>query len=302
MVTKSKTNWIGYEYVDKVGNYYVYKNENVLPLFYVNYNMVSEEEYNKLEYPYNLDVLVNNVVVPGKGNIEIKHSIVEKKIDLNKFDLNGLEVTNNYGLYKIDVHGKDKKIYYNLDEDEKNKIIIVRFIVDGTNYDKDLKIKINGNNNKLTKQGWKYHNGNNIFDYVISVKNLDRLTITLNNGHYEIHDIKLYTLDYDKVIANNIDELHISKKTDNLIRGEVQVKQDGYFVTSIPYDEGFVAGIDGWEVPIEKVNGCYVGFPITKGYHQIILKYNAPYKDISYIISVLGICISAIVVTIERKK
>ena len=303
MVTKSKTNWIGYDYVEKVGKYYIYKNDSVLPLFYVNYNTVNKDELDKLGYPYNTDILINNVVIDGKGNNDAKSNIIEREIDYKRFELNGLKVDNIYGLYKIDVKNRNHKIYYNLDDSEKNKIIFVRFIMEDS-ANKDLSIKINGNINKITKEGWKYHNGNYVFDYVVSTDNLDRLTITLNNGHYEIHDIKMYVLDYDNIkdIRDNIDELHISKKEENLIRGEVQVKEDGYFVTSIPYDPGFVASIDGWDVPIEKVNNGFIGFKVSKGYHQIILKYNAPYKEISFLISVLGVCISAIAITLEWKR
>ncbi len=304
LVSKSDTEFIGYKQLFKEDNLYVYENDDVLPLFYVSYNTLNESDYDKLLYPYNLDTLLNNVIVPNKGNSTYKSKIKQEAIKLNNFDFNGVKVVKSNNIYSFDIKDKTKKIYYKLDDNLVNKILIIRLELNDINYEEDMIVKINGNSNKLTKDGWKYHNGNYIMDYVVAVNNLDKLNISFSKGYYEIKNIDMYSLDYEYIsnIKDNISELHLSKLESDMIRGEVQVKEDGYFVTSIPYDKGFVAGIDGWKVEIENVNKGYVGFPITKGYHQIILRYEAPYKETGLTISLLALCMSAIIVALERKK
>lgn len=60
------------------------------------------------------------------------------------------------------------------------------------------------------------------------------------------------------------------------ISGQVRASADGYFTMSIPFDSGFRAWVDGVEVTPEKVNGAFLGFPITAGEHRVELEYNVP--------------------------
>ena len=301
LVSKSLVDWIGYEYVDKVNGYYIYKNENVLPLGYATNNLISEKEFDNLNYPYNIELLMNNIVVNDKDSSEYKSYIIKHDIDINRFDFDGLNVEYSDNKYRFDIKDKKKKITYKLCDEVKNKILFVRFKVFNDN-PKDTVIKVNGNANKLTRDGWKYHNNNFLFDYVISVKDLDELNISFSEGHYELGDFELYYLDYEHIKKKKVDALNIIKMEDNIVVGNIDVTNDGYFTLSIPYDHGFKAIVDGKEVEVEKVNKAYIGFKINKGQHVIEVIYNNPYKDISMLISLIGLCLYAIIITIEWKR
>ncbi|MFR3390480.1 MAG: YfhO family protein [[Clostridium] scindens] len=50
----------------------------------------------------------------------------------------------------------------------------------------------------------------------------------------------------------------------NQIAGTIQVKEDGYFITTIPYDKNFDITVDGKKTRARKVNTAFLGFPISE--------------------------------------
>lgn len=64
-----------------------------------------------------------------------------------------------------------------------------------------------------------------------------------------------------------------TKSSDTRIEGTVNAQEDGLFFTSIPYEKGWKAYVDGKEVELTPVANAMVAFPITKGEHTITLKF-----------------------------
>ena len=71
---------------------------------------------------------------------------------------------------------------------------------------------------------------------------------------------------------------------------------------SVPYDKGFNIYVDNKLTKYEKVNKSFIGFKISRGKHNIKIKYRAPFRDISLIISLLGVILSVIICVKERRK
>ena len=77
--------------------------------------------------------------------------------------------------------------------------------------------------------------------------------------------------------------------TGSSMKGTIEVKEDGLFYTSVPYEEGWKAFVDGKEVEITPIGkfesydvethqhslegGSLISFPLTKGSHEIRLRY-----------------------------
>ena len=57
------------------------------------------------------------------------------------------------------------------------------------------------------------------------------------------------------------------------MEGTINAARDGLFYTSIPYEKGWKAYVDGDEVEITPVGGSLLAFPIDRGEHEITLKY-----------------------------
>ena len=263
----TKTTLINKKLIKKIDNYNIYLNEEYKPMFYFSNNLISEEYYDKLKYYQKPLSLMNyDVVKEGKNDIDLK---IEKINDIN------LVKTGEY------LEEKDKKYSINLG---KVKTLFVRINM----YDspscksKDTYIDINNIRNKLTCKSWKYHNKNYTFDYLTTS---DVLNIKIKKGKYYIKDYEIYEIKDFNILKQK--ELNVEYK-DSLFTSKVSLKEDGYFITSIPYDKGFKAYIDKKEVEVEKVNKAFVGFKVPKGEHSIVLKFTSPLKKESLIITFIS--------------
>lgn len=305
LINKNCKELQGYTYVDKINNICIYQNENVLPIGYASSNIMNKEDFEKLPYPYNIEYLLNNIVVEDSAKTEFVSNIEKVDYSLDKIKSENVETSEDGDIYTI-IAKKKAKMTYELDDNNKNKILFIRFkMVENPSCDLgDLYITINGNKNKLTCKEWKYHNQNYTFDYVIADKNLSKLNISFNEGTFKIKDIEVYTLDYTYLenIRNNVSEYNITKMINDEIMGNINVLEDGYFTVSIPYDKGFAAFVDNEEVEIEKVNNTFMGFKINKGEHEIKFVYKAPFKNIGIIVSISGIILFILVLILESRK
>ena len=76
------------------------------------------------------------------------------------------------------------------------------------------------------------------------------------------------------VLAKSV--MTATKTTDTSICGTIDVKEAGVFYTSIPYESGWTARVDGQEVTITPVGNAFVAFPISEGSHTIEITYRTP--------------------------
>lgn len=303
--TKSKKNLHGYELINRIKAISIYKSKNTLPLGYANSKLMSEDDFQKLEFPNSALALLNNIVVPEDTTNEFTSELIDMPFNENNLKTNNLLIEINKKNYSIYSTGKGT-MKYTLDDEFKDKIIFVEFTLlesPSCSLD-DISITINGNKNKLTCKEWKYHNQNYTFNYVIADENLSSLNIKFSDGTFKINNLKLYALDYEALesVSKKVDPLNIKTIKENSIEGDIKVTKDGYFTLSIPYQKGFKAYVDGKEVPIVKVNTSFIGFKIFEGNHDIKIVYNAPFKRISLAISTIGFLILGILTFIENKN
>ena len=283
----------------------IYKNNYTLPLGYTTNNIINEKDFEKLEYPENIINMLGRVVTKDKTNTKLIKSTT--KIDYELISSENLTYEKNDNGYLI-TSTEEGKMQLKLQEDTKNKIIIINFdILKNTSCSNgDLGIKINDVENILTCKGWKYPNHNNNFNYVIIGNKNNILDIRFNKGEYNIDNIKVSSIDFNllKIINNSIDPFIIdkTKKYGDQITGNILVTENGYFTLSIPYDRGFNIYIDGEKTDYFKINKYFIGFKINKGNHNIKIIYKAPLKTISIVISIIGIISFLMVLILEKNK
>ena len=281
---------IGYQ---KIGNN-LYENNDVLPIIYATSDTYSEEKFDELAFPATLDTIYNNVVV-ANGDNQYQSQIKELKLDylINKQSSN-LHITALKSGYRVNTKGKGV-LQLDLNQNFENQIMIIEFDIDKVKYLKtrDTSITINGIKNKLSSTSAAYPNGNNHFTYVISQNEpLSDLQIEFSSGRYDVLNIKLYSLDYNVIKNRNsqIDKLNgVYNQDGKIVKGSIDVSKDGYLVTSLPYQNGYIITIDGKKVDSFCVNKAFLGSKISSGKHQIEITFKAPAKNISLFGSVIGL-------------
>ena len=88
----------------------------------------------------------------------------------------------------------------------------------------------------------------------------------------------------------------------NQLNGTINAQEDKTLFFSIPYDKGFTIKVDNKVISYEKVDKAFVGFPITKGEHDISIVYTAPGLKYGLIFSITGFIIYGMVIIMEHKK
>ena len=288
--------------------------EYTMPVGYSTDRLMSLSEFETLDYPERLEaILLYTIVDKELPKTDFKSSFKEIECqnifeDCDKFD----KVLRSFKHNK----GDGGFTYtYKLSEDCKGKTIIVRFKVDNTvgAKSKDIKIKLNGVTNKLTAADWKYYNHNELFEYVISPcgENENELVFDFPDENFAISDFRLWISDSNEILSNacNVDAFNADKaKTcGDKITGTINVTEDGYFNLSFVYSKGYAVYIDGKKVDAECVDTCFLGFPITSGFHEIEIVFTAPGLVLGKILSLtdsacLFLLIALDVVEKKRRK
>jgi uncharacterized membrane protein YfhO len=178
----------------------------------------------------------------------------------------------------------------------EGNVLILQFKISNNENAEDLdtSITINGIKNKLSMLSATYPNGNNSFVYVLSAnQKKNSLRVRLSEGKYTVYDFEAYIFPVAMIESANKskDPFVVDAKNTrgNKIIGDILVTKNGFFATTIPYDNGYEITVDGRAQNYEKVNTAFVGFPIEKGKHHIEIIYHAPYKRAGLIISMIGL-------------
>lgn len=294
---------VGYEKISD--NFYV--NTDVLPIIYATSNVISEEYYNSLYFPYNMESDLKNVVVKGSENDDFNSDIKKFYGDFSILEKTGLNISKEEVGYVIDAE-KDNHMKLSVSGLAQDDILIIKFDVEN---DKkcpgDLSIVINGIENVLTCESWKYHNTNTEFNYVISQNEIiDHLDVTFSSGIFSISNIELYKINYEdiKIVNTTVDEFNFSKDntSGDVIEGNINVSSDGYLYMSIPYDDGFKIYLNDIEYAYEMVDNGFIGIKVEKGFYDVKIKYEAPFFKEGIVISGISFIWFCAILFKEMKK
>ncbi len=288
----------------KHGSYYVYENTLAFPIGYATPYVMTQAQYQDLEKPSQLEAILHNAIVPANDMPSTKTYTTQFPGDLKPVKLSytatpvsSTQVTKIADGYYI--HSSEAfSVTVTLHQPIENEMLLLQFRVnnqlgDGSTTD-DVSITINGIRNRLTDPDWKYQNHNNTFHYHFSDGTpIQTLEIHFSAGDYILAESKAYTLPYTelKSASSHLDPWRLQNDTlgDDTMEGDITVRTDGWFVLSVPYDEGFEITVDDRKTDYIQTNIDCIGFPISKGNHHIRITYAAPGFALGKKISVLGI-------------
>ena len=172
-----------------------------------------------------------------------------------------------------------------------------------------------------------YHNGNYLFDRNIKTRSMfslgwlaagDEVTLVyfVDEGESGTFSADVEKMD-DYAFRRGYEELadeawKLNEVKDTKLSGFVSAKRDGLFYTSIPYEPGWTAEVDGKEVELAatfdpsehavKLADAVIAFPLTKGMHQITLRYSAPGLTLGIVISAAALLALGALLYLRRKE
>lgn len=299
----------GYEMVKEYKNATLYETDNVLPIGFASSNILNKDEYKNMAFNEQLEAFNNNIIIEGKSNnadLITKSQKIELNYTIESSKNISTELKNDHYLISSKNNGI---LNLKLNETIVDNSLIIRFKMNHipSCKDGDVIISINGIENKLTCKSWKYYNENETFDYVLSSNDeINKLHIKFSKGTYDISDIEIYKISntFFEVSDEDISTLKIDETMtkDNVITGHVNVRDNGYFLFTIPYDKGFKVILDDKEVEYELVNDSFIGFKIDEGEHKIELKFNAPLLNYGKISSIISFILIGTLIFVEKNK
>ena len=193
-------------------------------------------------------------------------------------------------------------------EASADRILFLRFKVKNQQPDRDIAIWLEGERNKLSARDHIYYNGNTTFTYAVVLDSSSQeAELVFGTGDYEITDMECY-LEKESVesVKERSSELYQSEfrvdreeTSGNRIAGNVEVKKDGYLITTFPYDANYEIKIDGDKVDAKKVNTAFLGCKIGAGEHKVEITYHAPGVNAGKIISFVGILMYVLIVIVR---
>lgn len=293
----------GYQTVLQKGNYVIAENENVLPMCYGTDQLFPEIVYEDLAFPYNLEVLCSSAVIPGNGDAERGFMPHIKEETPELLGVDKVFASETGGLLSLD---SAESHTLKLSKSLKKKILIISFQVESKS-GREVIIEVNGMRNNLSAESAPYPNENHTFTYVLPAEeNMEELELELSKGNYNISSLQIYTMDVQYLQHDGISLPSLAQEGERdgktVFKGDIDMNKDGYFITSYPYRKGYQVFVDGKEVNYEKVNTAFVGFPLSKGNHQIEINYFAPGFKAGLAISILSLLILCFITFRERKK
>lgn len=298
----------GYHKIKEYKDGSLYENQDVYPIGFSSTHLLNQKTYDQLPLFEKLEAYQNNIIISNTSNNENLKFVGQKiSLDTTLLSSNNLNYKKTDTGYQI-TSKENGKIVLELQQPIFNHTLLIHFLMHDIPSCKngDTAITINGITNKLTCKTWRYYNHNETFDYVLSSRDeINQLEIGFSKGTYDIREIEIYELPNSFFeSSSDITPLSIdfNQTKENQIVGTLNQKEDGYFIFTIPYDQGFTALVDGKKVKLENVNELFIGFPLTSGSHQIQLSFEAPYAKIGKIATIFSFCWLVCLVLIEKKE
>lgn len=284
--------------------------EHVAPVIYGTSQLLSEKTYQTMEFPYNQTMLMQYAVTEDGHSSDTG---VEKTKGIRKENVSFTAkkgLTGEGDSWNVQTKKEQKATLLVDGEKESSKterILYLQFDVENAHSNKDVSITIDGIRNKLTAKNHLYYNGNTTFTYVMKLSaKPKKVKVTLGAGTYRICNLKSYSsgasILEDDTLYQSTFTPDWNTTGGNQISGSIDMKQNGYLITSIPYDSHLEVRIDGREVVTEKVNTAFLGCRMLSGEHWVTITYHAPGLAAGKWISLIGLLGWGVMIVAEKKK
>ena len=284
----------------------VLNKENISSSLTHNYNVKKFKEIN-------YELIDENGII-DKNNIEIK-DINNNTFKLKLDEIINSEVYISFENINFKPYTKEEMINLNVTE-ETSLTDIANLKKEYKWYQPSYGYRVNVKYNNVLKD-------REIKDYYTSAYYFPCPDILINLGYYDntkdevevsLSQIGKYTFDNIKIYAvpmddypNDIQNLkrsnfNVTEYKNGYLKGTTNATEDGILQLNTMYSKGWKVYVDGKEVETFTSNKYFLGINISKGKHEIYLKYHTPYLKEGLIISIGGIIIFIFIAYKKRKS
>lgn len=294
----------GYALKDEEGELGLYEDCLVSPVAYATDKLMGEEEYRVLTFPENQLALLKAAVVEemdgnarktsGGGELVPAEVSLPGEIDSRKAEAVRVDIRQLAENLDRQPGGKANAAENTEESSNPDRVLFLRFQVENFKPSRDVAVWAEGQRNKLTSKKHFYYNGNTAFTYGIPLQKGQRsIEMVFGKGHYKISDVQCFLGALPaKEEAESLYQSEFlpdkERTKGNVLAGDIDVKHNGYFITTIPFDENFEISVDGESVKTERVNTAFLGCRIEEGRHEVEIVFHAPGMTAGKIVSVLG--------------
>lgn len=165
-------------------------------------------------------------------------------------------------------------------------------------YDGDINLTVNGE-----KTSCEYGNrGKKIF-YIGDYKSGDNIRAELENNL----SMNVYSVDTD-ILGRSCAEkrgesgFNVTRYTNTEIEGTCTLGEDEILFTTIPYEKGWSAYVDGEKVPAQCAQGVFLAVDAGEGEHSVTLRYKVPGFAGAAAVSVPAVFLAVLFIAVCSKK
>jgi uncharacterized membrane protein YfhO len=174
----------------------------------------------------------------------------------------------------------------------------VKYVTDSANEDRELSA------------------GKSLFD-LGNVKEGEEITVTFeltNKGEFEktyrkSGTISVYAASYDDDVFQrafdtlNENTYNITEFKDTKLTGTVNAAEDGVMFTSIPYNEGWSATVDGEETELVSIaEDGVIGINVPQGEHTVVFSFKPQGFGLGCVVSVVSLAVAVFLTLVVYKK
>ncbi len=242
-----------------------------------------------------------NFVSPFKNQNDFvyKSAGIDKVFNKNKF-ISSKEVVNKDGIVVVKYVMKNMGDNYYFYINDSNISFVYNnhklyYLSDDTSVIDDVKnISVDENIDYSEK-------------FIVNDKGLDEEVVFYVGYNTYVDDtFEVYSIDYNGLNeAYNYylsNKLTISEFKEDYILAFSNLDEDMVVYTSIPYDRGWEVYVDGEKVDTYSIGNALLGFDLSDGEHEVILKYRVPYFNVGLLISFVSLGGTALISMNFKKK
>lgn len=298
-ITTYKNKELPYKKIGESEDRIMYFNDNALKLAYITSNKILDYEV-KADTIFKAQNDFMNLMLNSTSNDNKYKKYFDNIEDVNII-LENLEYKNDNG---VDIYTKIDK-----SKDASIKVLInnnsIGNYVICVESDYRFNVSVNDKDEYYYDPPWVEPkmfilHENNIKSFKINVIT-DEIRIRGNgvNDYIAKFNYNQFNKDLKTIKSNEIRDLNVENTK---VSGKVYANKDQVLFTTIPYDKGWKAYVDGTKVKIDSVEEAFIVLPLSEGEHEIKLVFSPQGFGVGVFISFISIISLWIVWTYLKKN